>query len=330
MLISKNNIMANNKVKIAVQDEEGNSSSKKEVKPKPKKEKLVKKAVPRSASSPRQSSGQAGRAKKEKLARPAAKKKSSGGGIWRTLTMLVITAAIVGGGIYIWQQQVTEKSIDKIESSARDTRLSFEDRINNLKNKLTGVETENVDLKETAESLLEKLGILSKAKLEFVSDELGLKFEYPASLGEATAVFDSTGAGTKFIASFSEAETVTMGGVSEDYVVTGTTTVPAVTDTQGFVERRRTYYILGPGEAEYEVNPAQVIDLSDGEALLIDRNSFVIDPEADGLPMDIGQNVAVFVNLESDDYLGFSIMNSNFEVLPLEQMIEMVEGMEIK
>ena len=49
----------------------------------------------------------------------------------------------------------------------------------------------------------------------------------------------------------------------------------------------------------------------------------------DTVPVEIGENVAVIINLEADEYPGLTFLNSDFGLLPLEAFVAMIEGLEI-
>jgi Tfp pilus assembly protein PilE len=255
------------------------------------------------------------------------KVKTNKGGLIKLLTAMVIPAILVGVGIYVWQQGLAEETISSVRQEALETESSFEERLRNLKNSLTGVQDENQKLKEQTEAMNKRIALLDKAKIDFSDNELGVSFAYPAVFGEVVITTSDVASGTKFIGTFSDNDKLIFGGVSPDLVINKTEIagVSAVTDSQGFEEERNKYSFLASGESRYDIEPAEVLNTASGkEALLIDKNSFEINPEADGLPVDIGGNVAVLVNLNGSKYKGMAIMNSDFGMMPLESFKQMI------
>ena len=257
------------------------------------------------------------------------KSRKKPGSLLSSLITFVITAIIIGGGIYAWQKSEKQKSVEEISQKAQSDRMSLEDRLNSLKNSLTGAESENEDLKAQTEELASKAKLLEVAKIDYTNDELGFGFSYPASFGEVNLGTESGATGTRMLGKFTATDKIVFGGISADYVPAGTSSIPAVTDTRGFAVKRKVYYVLGPDGAEYEVKPAQTIALADGEAILVDKNSFVISPDAEGAPVDIGGNAAVYLNLNDAKYPGIAFIDTDFGVLPLQNFIAMVKSFKI-
>ena len=266
----------------------------------------------------------------KKIVKKAGKSESKG--LISLLVSIFITALIVGGGIYAWQKSSGTKIITDARKEALETKMSFEERLANLKSKLTGVETENVELKEKSEELARRVELLGKAKIDFIDEELGLVFTYPALFGEITITRTEIASGTKYLGTFTDNDKLIFGGVSVGFELplSQATATLAVIDTLGFNKKQRNYYWLGPGEREMEINPVEVIEFVNGEALLIDRNSFVIDPKADGPPIDIGENAAVVFNTLNDEFIGLAFLNQDFGMLPIESYKEMIKTIKIK
>jgi len=318
-------------VKISVSHEGEEDNQPKVSDRKPAMKKPVRKK-PRPTSLGSASSASAGRRDKRIVKKANIKKKKhESGGLKQLLVAVFITALIVGGGIYAWQKSSGTKIITNARKEALVTKMSFEERLANLKSKLTGVETENVELKERSEELTRRVELLNKAKIDFVDEELGLAFTYPALFGEIVITKTEIASGTKYLCTFTDNDKLIFGGVSTRFELprSQATATLAVIDTLGFSKKWRGYYWLGPGEREHEINPVEVIKLDGGEALLVDRNSFEIDSEEDELPVDIGENVAVVFNLDNKDFPGLAFLNQDFGMLPLESYKEMISTIKI-
>ncbi len=260
-----------------------------------------------------------------------ASKAGNGGGWLRFLITVMITAAVVGGGIYAWQKKAGDAVLTKARQETQEVKTSFEQRLQNLKSQLTGTETEKEQLAEKTKELEARVQLLNKAKIDFRDDELGLSFSYPAVFGDLTVTKTDVASGTKFTGTWEDNKSLVFGGVSVDLApeAAGTTTALAVTDTQGYVERRRILYFRGPDGKEFEIKPTQEIPFEGGTALLIDKNSFVADPQADGLPVAIGDNAAAIVNLGGDEFPGTAFVDSDFSAMPLESFIGMIKSIKI-
>ncbi|PLX27450.1 hypothetical protein C0583_04015 [Candidatus Parcubacteria bacterium] len=228
--------------------------------------------------------------------------------ILTTIISAVVVSLIVGGVIYAWKTDEGKKKIDQLRSDAKAVRVGFEQDIDRLKNKLTGIETENEELKNTTKELEEQVKLLNGAKKDFVDPELGISFDYPATFGDVVLEMVDGKTGKKFKGTFSKNEKLVFGGVSSDYEPMATTTIVEFLETQGFYERRDNYYFIGIGEdresEDIEMIPSKGIEYDDNVALIIYKNSFVLDEGADGLPVNIGENIGALVNLEGDNFFG--------------------------
>lgn len=269
-------------------------------------------------------------AKKEKDIKEAKPEKKKTGrkkrGIVSIFLSVFMTAAIVGGAIYAWQQKEVQKEVEEVESKSEVAKMDFEKRISNLKSKLTGTETSNVELKKTLEDLKKQASLLIGSKKEFSSDLWDVRFDYPASFGLTTIATSTVASGTKALASFENNEKFVFSAVTENYEKDSTSTVD-LWELKGYAEKRDKYYLLGPNEdQEYEINPAKIISTDIGNALLIDKNSFVLEEGTDGLPVDIGGDVAVVFNLEDEDYSAMIFVDSDFGMLSLEDFVKLVES----
>lgn len=308
-------------VKISVShDEEEDNGFKKQIAKKPAPKKVIKKKV----------------IKKQTNVKSA----QASNGLTRLLVAVFITALIAGGGIYAWQKSSGTKVITSARKEALETKMSFEERLANLKSKLTGVETENVELKERAEELAKRVELLNKAKIDFIDEELGFSFTYPALFGEIIITKTEIASGTKYIGTFTDNDKLMFGGVSTSFELprNQATATLAVIDNLGYSEKQRDYFWLGPGENEFKVNPVEIIEFAHpsagsgqgGEALLIDRNSFEINPKEDGLPIDIGENVVMIFNLDNEEFPGLAFLNQDFGMLPLESYKEMISTIKVE
>lgn len=241
---------------------------------------------------------------------------------------VIIVAAIVGIGMFIWQKEVIKKTVGEVKKEADSSKIDFENRLSDLKDKLTGIESENIELKTTNEELKEKTELLAAAKMEFSDSELGIAFEYPAILGEINLTISDgeEGEGKKFIGRFSDNDKLIFGGVSADYGKSGATTTATFIDALGFVKKKGKYYYRSPS-ADYEIQPANIVNLKQGgQALIIDKNSFGDKEQNAG----IGEDIGALFNLNNKDFSGLAFLNQDLEKLSLIDFGAMLETVEVK
>ncbi|MDP3042784.1 MAG: hypothetical protein Q8N21_00045 [bacterium] len=246
-------------------------------------------------------------------------------GLLAAVMAVITVAAIVGIGIFVWQKEVIKKNVGEVKKEADSSKIDFENRLLNLKDKLTGVESENTELKTTNEELKEKVELLAIAKMEFSNSELGIAFEYPAILGEVNLSISDEEGGKKFIGRFSNNDKLIFGGVSADYGKSGATTSAAFIDALGFSKKKGKYYYRSPS-ADYEIQPANIIKLGNGEALIVDKNSFGDKEQNAG----IGEDIGALFNLNNKDFSGLVFLNQDLGRLSLIDFGAMLETMEIK
>jgi len=263
----------------------------------------------------------------EKSSSPKTSQRKKKGGFFRILTSIGLTALVVGGIMYAWQDKVIENVEEEAGDKTETLKLDLEKRLSNLKSKITGVETTNVELKKTLEEFKKKAELLIGSKKEYKNDDLGLSFEYPASFGTVQFATTTVASSTIINMTFENNEKLVLAGVQDSYKKLSTSSPVSMSELKGFVEKRKKFYLLGPNDAEeFEVKPAQVIIFDGGEAILLDKNSFVVEEDGDGIPVDIGDNVAFVFNLEKKEIPGLVIINSDFSMLPLNDFVLMMES----
>lgn len=267
----------------------------------------------------------------EKKAVKTESKKKKKGGFLQVMLSVAVTALIVGGFMYTWKDKAIEKVEEKAGNKTEALKFDLEERLSNLKSKVTGVETTNVELKKTLEDFKKKAELLVGSKKEFQNEDLGFSFEYPASFGMAKITLSTVASSTITDLVFENNEKLVFAGVSESYKKVDASSSIAMKELKGYVEEGKKFYILGPNDSEkFEVVPAQIIEFDGGKALLLDKNSFVLEEDSDGIPVDIGDNVAFIFNLKDREIPGFVIINSDFSMMPLNDFVIMMESFIIK
>lgn len=312
-------------VKILVNDESENDTvnevEKKEAKPAAKKKTTLRK---KSVSEKKDESRNFERAK-------------DSGGLMSLITSVVVTAIIVGGGIYFWQNSTTGKNLKKISAEATASKEEFEKRLENLKEKLSGTEKEKEDLLASKKELEEKAELLKSAKKQYTNNDLGLSFLYPAVFGEVTVEFTEKASSTIFNGKFSLNDKLVFGGVSTNFVREATSSIYDFKETLGFLDQKNKYYFEEPGKRDstkFEIQPAKIIGYRGGEALVINKKSFIGQDDFSknaGKPfVDIGENVGALLNLKKEKYKGVAFVNMDFGLMPMEGFEEMLKSVEVK
>lgn len=275
-------------------------------------------------------------AKADKEPRGKKEKSGKGGKIVPIIATFIVTAAIVGVPLYIWLQQSGQDEIVEVQQSARETRISFEQRLQQAMDKLTGVESENEELKKKQEELAKQAELLKGAKKEFYSPELGVSFEYPAIFGNVTIEFEQAATGTMFIGTFSNTDSLKFSGISDDFAsstspVSASSTI-ALVENWGFNDIGGDYYYFPVADLDerFYITPVKVLDLGGAEALLVNSSSFEPDLSEDEtrtLPMvEMDASLAALINLDNESYPGLTFYDRNLEELPQEDFITIVES----
>ena len=250
------------------------------------------------------------------------------------LITFIITAFLVGTPFYYWQQNSGNGDLSEIQRDARETRMSFEQRLEQLKNKLTGVESENEELKNQQEELAKRAELLKGSKKEFYSPDLGLSFEYPAIFGNVTIEFEQAATGTLFKGTFSNTESLNFVGISNDFIssameVASTSTI-TLTENWGFAKRSGNYYYVPVVDLDerFYIEPVKVLDLGGADALLLNASSFDFEEEEKRvLPLvEVGAPLVAIINLDSEEYSSVTFLNQKLEELPQEDFETVIES----
>ncbi len=249
------------------------------------------------------------------------------------LISIIVTAAIVGGAVYAWQSKEKTDSLGKIQQDAKNTREGYERSLSLIDNKVKKAEDENTELKTKLEELEGKVELIKDAEKKYNNEELGISFSYPAIMGNINYEKTSSNSGEKFVSRFSLNNNFHFAGVSSSFSEdeNASSTEVNFDNFMKLEKERNDYFATFSKDAElfrYRVNPAEVIALNGGEALLVDKNSFVIEND---LPqVGIGQNVGAIMSTKKENFAGIAFLNSDFGQLPLESFKNLLKNIEIK
>ncbi len=194
------------------------------------------------------------------------------------LTAVMITALIVGGGVYLWQKTRGEDMLNQLKNASENIKGELEGKLSRLESEVTGLKQENESLKTANTELESKAKLLSDAKKEFSSAEYGIQFEYPAEYGEVKIETALGSAGASYIGTFSQAPSLVFGGVSTDYSSAGE---PVFTDLQNIEKKREgsaeaisAKFGGGPKALSFAVKPLKIIAGGAGDILVVNSGSF--------------------------------------------------------
>ncbi|MBU4216857.1 hypothetical protein L6270_03450 [Candidatus Parcubacteria bacterium] len=247
-------------------------------------------------------------------------------GMKMTVISVVITAIVVGGGLYAWQREKINSTVNSITEEARNTRVDLEKKLTNIKDKAQGLQTEVEELKSKNEKLSEAEALLANAKIEFNNTELGIKFEYPASLGEAKITIENGEGGKTIKGTFSKNDKLVFGGVSKNYQKQGSSTVTELLDFQGYKDVKKTVYFLAPSSNVdgYEMTTAGEVVTGKGKAFLLNDKSFAMKASSTEAVVNIGQNLAAVVNITNPDFGGIIFVNSDFGMMSVDNFKKLI------
>lgn len=312
-------------VKISV-NKEGKVEKPAKKRGRPKK--VVKKAVVKKASVAEARTRS--KAIKKKIDKKSKSSKKSG--LMPMFITVIITGVLVGGAIYAWQSRSSEKNVNDVRKDAKEVREGFEQRLGQLKNKLTGVETENQKLKNSTKELEGRVKLLDGAKKDFSDSEIGIAFEYPANFGEVKIDMVDGTVGKKFKATFSENESLVFGGATVDFKPKASTTKINFLESLGYYTKKDKFYFQAIGmvnSTEIELVPTKKVGDNE-DILLVDKNSFVTDGKADVAKVDIGDNIGAIINLESGSFRGITFLDQDLSVMSLESFENMLASVKVK
>ena len=265
-------------------------------------------------------------AKKEAPVEKSSEKRDKDGKIITLIVSILVTAVVVGGGFYAWQKNSMTAGFEKIKEEARIARMDLESRMSGIKDKLSGVEKENEDLKIKNGELQEKAELLSGAIREFNNTEIGISFFYPALFGEGKAVIENKEKGKTFQVNFLKNDKLFFVGVSKDYPGSGTSSSVELSNISSFSKKDDKYFLVVPGfgAEDYQVNPIEIIKTGKGEALLLDNKSFVIKEGVQGI--NVGENLIVVVNLNNENFGGAVFVDSDFGAVSVDDFKKIVQS----
>ncbi len=237
------------------------------------------------------------------------------------LVVAVLTAVLVGGGMYAWYQSKTEEIKTEAALEKRSLEEEMQKQISVLKNRLNLLTEEKQNLAKEKEKLSAKANKLNKAQLTFINSDLGISFFYPAVFGDPVASTSVGKQGSFWQNSFSDFSSLVLEAATADYL-------PATSSQEikiiNFFKKDDKYFLRLSNEEikEVEVKPLKVLSVSGREVLILDANSLPADLSAK--VMARSQIVAV-VNLEGKQYAGLVWHDKDTKNLGLDKLGQILE-----
>lgn len=279
------------------------------------------------------------------------KEKTRSKGAFINFLPVLITALIVGGGIYFWQKSSGERSLNDVKKDARNVRIELENKLNRIGDKLKGVEYENNELKTVNEKLKTKASLLSDAKKEYGSEEIGIEFEYPAIFGQVNFKISDSETGQIFRGDFSDNNNFIFGGSSQ-FKISSSTAVNTVLNTKGFIENKGKFYLSSDDDKineSYVFNPLEVFESNGNKIVLLNRDSFKIGgiaPESDGAAttsdevatsssyifpdLESDKSVAAIIKLNGGAFKGVTFLDKNSDELSVDDFKGIISSIIVK
>ncbi|MFA6466998.1 MAG: hypothetical protein WCV71_04005 [Patescibacteria group bacterium] len=170
-------------------------------------------------------------------------------------------------------------------------------------------------IKNNNKVLEESLKENKSDNIKFVSNELGISFEYPDRYGEVKINFSDYGddanaaaSGKLFMGTFSSETDIVFGGTSLDFQAGRG---GSITDSQGYTFENDKYYSRMPGLKKRIIAPISTLNNNSNIILVISDNSFSDSSGISGWGL-VPNTRAALINFESDnEYAGMAIYNKN-------------------
>lgn len=181
--------------------------------------------------------------------------------------------------------------------------------------------------------VLEKPLEEKSGNIKFVSDELGISFEYPERFGKLNLSIytnldrneGSATTGSMFFGSFENNSNLMLGGISDDF---SAGRGGSILDTRGYFEGEDGYEFkfVSAKENYKTLEPLKILEVDSVKILLLDDKSFKAEREGMQGPMiGVGKgNLAALINLDNEIFAGIVIYNTNVENFSQEEFEKML------
>lgn len=247
--------------------------------------------------------------------------------IWITVIAIIITAVLVGGGVYAWQktsQQSTKESFNK--------QIAYlQSQITDLQQTPTPVITENKIIPETS-TLTEKLEStdstdqpINKTTIwkTYENQEIGFSFQYPENYGDFEIEVNEGETGKKFTGSFQNNKHFSLGAITEDYSAGRS---GYFLDFVEYLYEDNNYYHLMALNKKWLVEPIKTMTVNNQQVLIVNGHSYVEERNAQGPTINPGPNGGALINLPgTSEFKGIAIINHDITNLVQSDFEEIIK-----
>ena len=225
--------------------------------------------------------------------------------VWITIIAVVITAIIVGGGVYAWQQ-----------SSLQFTEQSLQQQINTLQGQIESLQQATPPVATTPETTQEPTQFPDETTTwkTYENIELGFSFEYPVSYGDFQISINDGETGKKFTGNFQNNKYFSIGGITTDF---SAGRPGYFLDFVKYLNEGGKYYHLMALGKKYLVEPVKILTADGQKILIVNGDSYVEERNVQGPVINPDSNGGALINIPgSGKFKGVAVWNSDVNDLP--------------
>jgi len=225
--------------------------------------------------------------------------------IWLTIITIIVTAIVVGGGVYAWQK-----------SNLRTTEQSLQQQITDMQNQIANLQKPTRPVVTTPETPQEPATPADvTANWETCENkELGFSFRYPTSYGDFQISINNGEAGKKFTGNFQNNKYFSIGGITADYSAGRS---GYFLDFVKYLSEGGKYYHLMALDTKRLVEPIKILTADGQKILIVNGNSYVEERNIEGPTINPGSNGGALINIPSSgEFKGLAVWNSDINNLP--------------
>lgn len=247
-----------------------------------------------------------------------------------TVIAVIATAIVIGAVVYGWQHSSVGKKISDAKEAADKAAQELQKQVSILENKVEEFQQKTAELETTKEDLEKKVSLLGDAKKDFMNEEIGVSFSYPAILGDVQ--FGVSEDGKSFSGQFTNSQAIVFGG--ENLGAAGASSTESFLGIQGFTKKKDKYYIAmsaGDKSENVAVEPVKIIGSNGNEVVILGATSF--SGEESGSNPFVGSAAgytAAVVNLKNKNFPAMVILDKNRNEVPEEDFESMAREIVIR
>jgi len=222
-----------------------------------------------------------------------------------TIIAVVLTAIIVGGGVYAWQR-----------SSLRATEQSLQQQINTLQSQIESLQQTPPPVATTPETTQEPTQPADEIASwkTFENKDLGFSFRYPASYGDFQISINNGETGKKFTGNFQNNMYFSIGGITADFSAGRS---GYFLDFVKYLNEDGKYYHLMALDTKWLVEPTKTLTADGQKILIVKGDDYVTERNEEGPVINPGSNGGALINIPgSGEFKGVAVWNSDINILP--------------